>query len=129
MKCLIDTHVLLWAIGKPSNLSENAKAALTNKDVFTSVASWWEISIKYSIGKLKLDNGTPEDLWRAAQGLKFIPLPINGEEASSFYKLDLENRDPFDRMLVWQAIKNNLPLVSKDGRLTNYTKNGLQLIW
>jgi PIN domain nuclease of toxin-antitoxin system len=129
MKYLIDTHVLLWTIGKSSSLSVKAKEALRESNIYVSATSWWEISIKYSSGKLKLENGTPEDLWKATIGMQFIMLPITGIEASSFYKLDITNKDPFDRMLVWQAIKNDLPLISKDGRLQSYEKFGLQLIW
>ena len=97
--------------------------------IYVSSASWWEISIKYSLGKLKLENATPEDLWRAALDMEFITLPISGLESNSFYKLELTNKDPFDRMLIWQSIKNNLPIVSKDNRFQAYEKFGLQLIW
>lgn len=129
MKCLIDTHVLLWSIGNSTNLSKKAREWVSQHDVYTSAASWWEISIKYSIGKLKLGNKTPDDLWAASQAMNFASLPIQARETNSFYKLELLTKDPFDRILVWQAIKNDLPLVSKDRRLAGYERYGLQLIW
>lgn len=129
MKFLIDTHVLLWSIGDSTNLSERTKDILRTATIYVSAATWWEISIKYAIGKLNLGDKTPEDLWKASELLQFTILPILGTEAYTSYKLDLTNRDPFDRMLVWQAIKNDLVLISKDGHLKQYEKNGLQLIW
>lgn len=129
MKCLIDTHVLLWAIGNSANLSTKSKEILSTATVYVSAVSWWEISIKYAIGKLKLGNKTPHDLWQASEHLQFGTLPIQGSEAYTAHQLDLLTRDPFDRMLVWQAIQNNLVLISKDSRLKYYEKNGLQLIW
>lgn len=129
MKYLIDTHVLLWSVGDPGKLSDRTKEILESSPVLISVVSWWEISIKFALGKIELDNGEPEDLWNAAQKMNFGLLPVSANEAFSFHRLEIIHRDPFDRMLIWQAIKNDLPLVSKDNRLNVYVKYGLQLIW
>jgi PIN domain nuclease of toxin-antitoxin system len=129
MKYLIDSHVLLWSLGAPGKLSIKSRELLIQSHIYVSTVSWWEISIKYSLGKLVLENGKPENLWKAALALNYRLLPVSGEEATSFYKLELLHKDPFDRMIVWQAIKNNSPLVSKDARLASYEKSGLQLIW
>ena len=129
MKCLIDTHVLLWSMGKPENLSKRAREILIESTVFVSISSWWEVSLKFAIGKLELGNGTPEDLWKAAEKMNYELLPLSGQDASSFYRLAKLHKDPFDRMIVWQAIRNNLPLLSKDNRLSAYEEYGLQLLW
>jgi PIN domain nuclease of toxin-antitoxin system len=129
MKYLIDTHVLLWSIGHTQKLSSRTRAILESSDVLISAVSWWEISIKFGLGKIELVNGAPVDLWNAAEKMDFGLLPISANEAMSFHQLERAHKDPFDRMLVWQAIKNNLPLISKDDQLNVYCKYGLQLIW
>ncbi len=129
MKCLIDTHVLVWSLGKTTSLSTKAREILENAHVLVSVVSWWELSIKFGLGKLELGAGTPEDLWKTTQEMDYASLPLSLTEVCSFHRLAKLHKDPFDRMLVWQAIKNDLPLLSRDNRLSPYTSYGLQLIW
>ena len=129
MRCLIDTHVLLWSLGKTSNLSAKTREILENADVLVSVVSWWELSIKFGLGKIELGKGTPEDLLKTTQEMNYVSLPLSESEVCSFHRLARIHKDPFDRMLVWQAIKNDIPLVSGDNRLSPYTSYGLQLIW
>lgn len=129
MKYLVDTHVLLWSIGKPDKLSTRAREIIIGSTVFVSIASWWELSLKFAMGKLELENGTPEDLWKAAEQMNYELLQLSGADASSFHRLAKIYKDPFDRMIVWQAIRNNLPLLSKDNRLSGYEEYGLQLLW
>jgi PIN domain nuclease of toxin-antitoxin system len=129
MRYLIDTHVLLWSLGKTTSLSAKAREILENAHVLVSVVSWWELSIKFGLGKLELVHGTPEDLWKATQEMDYASLPLSLTEVCSFHRLANLHKDPFDRMLVWQAIKNDIPLLSKDNHLSPYTSYGLQLIW
>ena len=129
MRYLIDTHVLLWSLSQTRNLSDKAKEILESENVLVSVVSWWELSIKFGLGKIELQLGTPEDLLRATQKMNYGLLPLSAEEASGFHQLARIHKDPFDRMLVWQAIKNDVTLVSKDSRLISYAPFGLQLIW
>lgn len=128
MKVMIDSHMVVWSAVLPSKISAAAREIIQTADVFVSAASWWEISIKYSIGKLKLAGGTPSDLWLECQRMGFGLLPVTGEEASSVYLLKAIHRDPFDRLIIWQAIQNNLPLISDDRFFTAYQSLGLKLI-
>lgn len=129
MRCLIDTHVLLWSLGKTRNLSAKAKEILESAHILVSVVSWWELSIKFRLGKIDLGSGTPEDLWNTTQKMDYASLPLSQSEVCSFHRLAAIHKDPFDRMLVWQAIKNDIPLLSRDNRLSPYASYGLQLIW
>ena len=129
MRCLIDTHVLLWSLGKTNNLSAKAREILENAQVLVSVVSWWELSIKLGLGKIELGNSTPEDLLKTTQEMDYLSLPLSLSEVCSFHRLAVVHKDPFERMLVWQAIKNDIPLLSRDNRLSTYNAYGLQLIW
>lgn len=129
MSYLVDTHVLLWAIGNSQNLPVKVKDILTKEMIYVSATSWWEISIKFRLGKLKLGDKNPDDFLVASRSLEFKELQLTEIETSLFYKLELLTKDPFDRILVWQAIHYNLTLISKDNRLSVYEKLGLKLIW
>ncbi|MBX2915467.1 MAG: type II toxin-antitoxin system VapC family toxin [Cyclobacteriaceae bacterium] len=129
MSYLLDSHVLIWSIADTARLSPKAKDIISKENIYVSAASWWEISIKFKLGKLKLGDKTPEDFLQASQELEFKDLPLSEVETSSFHKLELLTKDPFDRMLVWQAIQHNLILISKDNRLSVYEKLGLKLLW
>ena len=132
MKLLLDTHTLLWAIGKTSELSEKAVREIKNahNEVFASAVSLWEIALKYSIGKLIIEfkvKNIPEYCKR--MGFSLIPL----EPADAINSLELpqknNHKDPFDRMLIYQCIKYDYILVSKDPKIKNYTEDGLKYIW
>jgi len=131
MKILLDTHSLLWSIGKTSELSEKAMTEIknANNEVFVSAVSLWEIALKYSIGKLVVDfdiQKIPEFCER--MGFKLIPL--DPSDALNSLQLPLKNhKDPFDRMLIFQCISNGYILASKDSRIQMYAKDGLRYIW
>lgn len=133
MNALIDTHVLLFALVHPQRLSRTASRFLQNNEnqPFVSVVSFWEISLKASLGKLRLTGISPEEVphYAASMGLEIEPL--KSEVASTFHLLPrLErHRDPFDRMLVWQAIRGQMPLVSRDRIMSAYEACGLSVIW
>lgn len=133
MRYLIDTHVLLWAIRGIDKLSDKAEKILGNpeNDIIVSSVNFWEISIKHRTGKLDISPKTPDELPIACNllGFKFINLSV--ETAANFYQLpEKENhRDPFDRMLIWQAIKLNIPIISKDDKFEQYTSDGLKVVW
>jgi PIN domain nuclease of toxin-antitoxin system len=130
MKYLLDTHIFLWSMLKTGKLSSNVKQILeSSPNVFISTITLWELSVKFGLGKLHLDGTTPEDLWSRSSSIGYKPLVFSPEEAVSFYHLVKLHKDAFDRMLVWQAIKNNLILISMDEKMKLYSKNGLQLIW
>jgi PIN domain nuclease of toxin-antitoxin system len=118
MRLLLDTHVLLWALTDDPELSENVRSSIVYRknEVFVSTASIWEISIKEAIGKLK----TTENLLEFIAQARFIVLPIMANHAQLAGRLPMHHRDPFDRMLVAQAILDGLILVTKDGQLSAY---------
>ncbi|RMG42868.1 MAG: type II toxin-antitoxin system VapC family toxin [Methanobacteriota archaeon] len=132
MKCLLDTHALLWALFDESKIPSKTKAILENPDheVYVSIISYWEISLKYSLGKLELRGISPEELLQTAEQIGFETLPLKPEEAISFYRLPRDShKDPFDRLIIWQAINRKLTLISKDISLRDYKKIGLKLLW
>ncbi len=133
MKLLLDTHALLWAIIAPEQLSPTARAAITDPgtQVAVSAVSFWEIAIKSALGKLTLNGTTPEALVDAAQQQGFDLLPLDPRLAASFTKLpiDPQHRDPFDRMLIWQAISLGSTLVSRDRKISSNQQTGLSVLW
>lgn len=132
MSFLLDTHALLWAIIDQRKLSSKVTAILEDgaNEIFVSSVSFWEISLKYGLGKLELDNILPEDIPKLSEETGFSFLPLLPVEAAGYHKLNANwHRDPFDRMLIWQAINNNLTLLSKDKNMIHYKSVGLKLAW
>lgn len=133
MKLLLDTHALLWSIIEPDRLSPEARSAITDpaSQVVVSAVSFWEISIKTALGKLRLEQVTPEQLVDFAQQQGFELLPLDPRLAASFSRLpvDPQHRDPFDRMLVWQAISLGYTLVSQDRKIAEKQTEGLRILW
>ena len=133
MKLLLDTHALLWSIIEPDRLSPEARSAITDpaSQVVVSAVSFWEISIKTALGKLRLEEVTPEQLVDFAQQQGFELLPLDPRLAASFSRLPVaaQHRDPFDRMLVWQAISLGYTLVSRDRKITASPHAGLRVLW
>lgn len=129
---LLDTHSLLWAILEPEKLGKQAISILENVDnrILVSSITFWEISLKYSLGKLTL-SCNPDDLLVAAiNEMGFEKLPLTSEETALFYQLPrLPHKDPFDRMLIWQAISHDLILISKNSKFEDYNQYGLNVIW
>lgn len=127
MKLLVDTHYLLWMFMDTSKISDKAKEALLSVDneIFYSQASLWEISIKYSIGKLTLNGIIPEEFFQEIENSFLICKPLENEELISSYNLPKEHKDPFDRIIIWQAIRNGMTLLSVDSKMDNYVDYGL----
>ena len=123
MKLLLDTHVFIWWLDAPEKLTVEELEFIKNTDntVFISAASIWEISIKKAIGKLVFpDNCNTLD---AINQSYFLPLPINAKHAQFIETLPQYHDDPFDRMLVSQAIVNDLILITRDIRIKQYAKS------
>jgi PIN domain nuclease of toxin-antitoxin system len=117
MRLLLDTHLLLWALGSPSRLSPDVRAQLDAAEVFASAASIWEISIKNALGKLDAD---PASVLSALAPAGFALLPVLGEHAVTVARLPPIHRDPFDRMLVAQAVSEPMRLLTRDATLRAY---------
>jgi len=132
MNFLIDTHTFLWSVMDPDRLGTKARDILqeTDQRIFVSVISFWEISLKVALGKLSLINILPEQLPETANQMDFETLLLSASEAATFYKLPkIGHKDPFDRLIIWQAIHNKMPLISKDKSFKDYKVSGLKLIW
>lgn len=114
---LLDTHVFLWWRGNDPRLSEAVRAAIANAPlVCVSAASAWEATIKATLGKLQV----PSSLEEGVRASGFEPLPILFRHAELAGALPAHHRDPFDRMLIAQAIEESLTLVTADRRLAPY---------
>ena len=132
MRYLIDSHVLLWTLFRPSLLSKKVRAELndTSNFIYISSVTYFELSLKFSLGKLELMNYKPEDLLREADNIGFRRLDLSTEDATGLYLLEFnEHKDPFDKMLFWQAIKNKMKFISRDSKASAYAKQGLDVIW
>ncbi len=116
MNLLLDTHVLLWWSGE-RDLSGEALSEIANPDnvVYVSSASIWEISIKRARGKLRVDDAIFD-----VRNDDFEPLPITHADARMAGALPDHHRDPFDRMLIAQALTHDLVLVTRDPRMESY---------
>ncbi len=128
---LLDTHSLLWAIFQPEKLGNQALSILENpkNTVMVSCITLWEISLKYSMGKLQL-GCKPDELIKIITEMGFEKINLSLEESALFYQLPkFAHKDPFDRMLIWQAISNDLILISKDSQFGHYYPVGLQVAW
>ncbi len=128
MKLLLDTHSFLRFIAGDRQLSEKAQNLIedSNNDVFISIAGLWEIAIKASIGKLTLvkpfDELIPEQLQINAIEVVNVTL----DDLSTVAKLPFHHRDPFDRLMIAQAITRCIPVVSIDSELPQYN---IDIIW
>ena len=118
MRLLLDTHAALWWLAGDDRIGADAERQLcdeTNR-VLLSAAVIWEVAIKRSLGKLK----APADLAATLIGAGAQPLPITLEHAAALEALPWHHRDPFDRMLVAQALKDGATLISQDQTLDQY---------
>ena len=117
MKYLLDTHSFLWFITENTSLSSEAKQIMEKDDsvLILSVASSWEISIKYSIGKLPLPTDNLDVFIRRKLAENRIQvLSIKLKHALGVAKLPLIHNDPFDRLIITQSLSENLPIISID---------------
>jgi len=127
VRVLLDTHALLWWATVSSRLSKKAKAVIAADDteVYVSAASAWEIAIKVRIGKLDWP-ATAGTVNAYVLGQAFRPLSISLEHAERAGQLQIDHRDPFDRMLIAQAQTEDLWLVSNE---TIFDTTGVRRYW
>ena len=128
MKLLLDTHILLWAASNPDKLSRPARVALTSaeNELFVSAATTWEISIKHSLGKLELPMEPERWVSAAFLSLQASEVPISIADSLAVSRLPSLHSDPFDRLLIAQAQRRVLTLVTSDPHIRRYP--GLELI-
>jgi PIN domain nuclease of toxin-antitoxin system len=119
MRLLLDTQVFLWVLSNSSRIGRQARAWIETADeVYVSAASIWEAAIKMRIGKLEV---LVDDLLQAIEPSGFMELPVSARHAARVASLPLIHRDPFDRLLVAQALETSLQLLTADPQLTSYS--------
>ncbi|MCB8943338.1 MAG: type II toxin-antitoxin system VapC family toxin [Ardenticatenaceae bacterium] len=122
MKLLLDTHIFLWYVSGDGRLPIDFQQVISDPDneVYLSVASLWEIVVKYQIGKLPLPHA-PE-IYLPAQRQKHLinSLPLDEQSVMKLTSLPAVHRDPFDRMLVCQALAHDLTIVTVDDAMKAY---------
>jgi PIN domain nuclease of toxin-antitoxin system len=125
VKVLLDTHALIWFIGGDNQFSENARKVLAGQPegVFVSIASIWEMAIKLGLGKLQVRLRLEDELRPFLEQNGFEVLPIEYAHAARVASLPFKHRDPFDRLLVAQALIENMAIVSHDAILDEYRIN------
>jgi PIN domain nuclease of toxin-antitoxin system len=128
MRVLLDTHAFLWLITDDDRLSGNARQTFLNTEnsLFFSAASLWEICLKKSLGKISLKDGWLQAIQEEMEINTIQWLPIEMTHCAEVTELPFHHRDPFDRMLIAQAIAEEMKLLSRDSRLANYA---IELIW
>jgi PIN domain nuclease of toxin-antitoxin system len=128
LKILLDTHAFLFFVLNDPKLGPKAKAEIEDAGnaVLISPASYWEIAIKISVGEYLL-NGSYEAFWNGAiHDNSILVRPIEVRHTSRLIALPYHHKDPFDRLLVAQALTEDMPLVSSDSMLDAY---GVRRIW
>ncbi len=128
MRLLLDTHAFLWWLAGDEQLSSSARNAIADQDndVFVSAASAWEIATKYRIGKLPAVAAIVADIDKVLLDQSFIGLPISIRHGQAGGALPGPHRDPFDRMLIAQAMLEDLTLVSNELAFDAY---GVRRLW
>ena len=122
MKVLIDTHVFIWAYAESDRLSSSTISLLENDGVekLFSAASAWEIGVKWSKGKLSLPENPATLVPRKIAEAGFQQVPITVQDALNISELPFHHRDPFDRLLIVQAQRNNASILTKDRMIAKY---------
>jgi len=128
LKLLLDTHAFFWWFSGSSRVSLPARRAIADEtnDVLISAVTAWEIATKHRIGKLPDAEALTLDITGAIAGQNFVELPITVEDAARAGALPGPHRDPFDRMLIAQALARNLVLISNESLFDRY---GIHRLW
>jgi PIN domain nuclease of toxin-antitoxin system len=128
VRLLLDTHAFLWWVGASRELSRRARSAIGSgrNECFVSVASGWEIGVKVGLGTLKIEGALDRFLPEQLAANSFQPLPIELRHCARAAALPFHHRDPFDRMLVAQALEEELAVVTADPVFARY---GVKRVW
>ena len=131
MKYILDTHYILWSLFEPNRIDGEISKILEDESSTKLVSgiSFWEISLKFSMGKLELFGTNPDEIVEKTIESGIEAIAVDNGLFTSYYKLPTKNnhKDPFDRILIWQAIQNDLTLITNDGKIEAYVKDGLRI--
>lgn len=127
MKYLLDTHALIWFLEGDERLTVTAKSIICNDDtdIYVSIVSLWEMAIKISLGKLELSQSLEQIIARLPQQAITL-LPVQTTHVVTLLSLPFEHRDPFDRLLIAQALRENMKLMSNEVLFLRY---GVDRVW
>jgi PIN domain nuclease of toxin-antitoxin system len=124
---LLDTHTAIWALDTPENLTASARKAVLSGPNVLSVVSYWEVMLKSMKGRL--DVGDPRAWWtEALDQLAATPLLLRPQHIAAVSGLPPIHKDPFDRMLIAQAMAEGLSLVTTDGEIARYVSKTLRVV-
>jgi len=128
LRLLLDTHTLLWWLTKNPSLSSHAQSLLEDKGhtILVSAASAWEMATKVRLGRLDVAAEVVQNFLWYVERERFQPMPVSVEHGVRAGLLPGPHKDPFDRMLIAQAIAENIPIVSNDRALDGY---GVDRLW
>jgi len=132
MSYLLDTRAFLWVALAPGQLSRRARAVIEDREnlIGVSAVTFWEIALKYALGKLELDGVAPDELPAVAGQMDLTIQPLAAEDAATYHRLARTgHKDPFDRLIVWQSVRQRWTLISADPELAAYRSFGLDLLW
>jgi PIN domain nuclease of toxin-antitoxin system len=133
MTWLLDTHTFIWSILGTDQLSDKVKKILSGKQntISVSTISFWEISLKVRMKKYSFEGLDITKMPEHANRLGFEIITLAPGEATTFFDLPTkkDHKDPFDRMLIWQAIQRNMVMMSRDACFELYKEDGLKLVW
>ncbi len=129
---LLDTHYILWSLFEPDKIKKPIRQILENDNdsKLVSGVSLWEISLKYSLGKLELGETNPDEILDKLLEAGFEIIELENRLLATYYQLPKkdDHKDPFDRLLIWQAISNGYTLITHDKKIDQYRSEGLHLI-
>ncbi len=122
MNYLLDTHTLIWFLEGDKRLSTTAKGIICNddSDAYVSIVSLWEMAIKISLGKLELSQSLDQIINKLPQQ-NITLLPIQPAHVLAVLSLPFEHRDPFDRLLIGQALVENMKFISNEALFLRYS--------
>lgn len=129
---LLDTHSFLWAVMAPEKLSAKMRTVIADpgNEIHVSTISFWEITLKYSLGKLQMTGCSPDDLVAIGRQMGLTISAPSAEESAGFHRLPrAHHKDPFDRMLVCMCLQRRWTLITRDGNLGDYRSQGLLTAW
>ena len=128
MRYLLDTHTFLWMAAEPAKLSAKVTGIVQVSDnrLLLSAACGWEIALLWQLKRVELPDKPQRFIPEALQKLSVVPLPIGFDAAISAATLPIVHRDPFDRIIIAESLKKNVPVLTKDPTFAEY---GARTLW